>query len=149
MCSEGYSTLSVCLSVCLFVCLSVYLYSIATGNEAAREQYTRLQHNKLSKNNVADLAKTIAFQQEKQIPPWNTFRDPTHQLAQCTCMFCYTLWHMLDWLSPWSSHCPKSCIALNATSSATSLFHNRCIRYRVCSYKVNGGNSGHARIVNI
>ena len=34
------------------VCLSVYLYSRTTGNEAVREQYTRHQCNKCSKNNV-------------------------------------------------------------------------------------------------
>ena len=84
---EGYSTWSVRLCVCVSVCLSVYLYSRTTGNEAAREQYTRLQRNKHSKNNVADLAKTAAFWQEKPAPPWTTFCDPTHQLARCTCLF--------------------------------------------------------------
>ena len=49
------------LSVRLSVCLSLYLYSRTTGNEAVRERYTRLQHNKRSKNNVANFAITAAF----------------------------------------------------------------------------------------
>ena len=59
--SEGYGTWSVCLCVCLSD-----LNSGTTGNKAARERYTRLQRNKCSKNNVADLAKTAAF---KPAPP--------------------------------------------------------------------------------
>ena len=80
----------VCPSVCLSVCLSVrlfYLNSGTTGNKAARERYTRLQRNNRSKNNVADLAKTAAFWQEKPAPPWTKFLDPTHQLARCACVF--------------------------------------------------------------
>ena len=73
--------------VCVCVCLHVYLYSRTAGNEAARERYTRLQRNKRSNNNVADLAETAAFWQEKLVPPWTTFRDPTHQLARCACVF--------------------------------------------------------------
>ena len=42
----------VCPSVCLSVCLCVYLYSRTTGNEVAREQYTR---NKRLKHNVANI----------------------------------------------------------------------------------------------
>ena len=78
--------LSVCVSVCLSVCL-FYLNSGTTGNKAARERYTRLQRNNRSKNNVADLAKTAAFWQEKPAPPWTKFLDPTHQLARCACVF--------------------------------------------------------------
>ena len=78
----------VCRSVCLSVCLSTFIHKQqATGNEAAREQYTHLQHNKRSKNNVADLAKTAVSWQGEQAPPWTTFRDPTHQLARCACVF--------------------------------------------------------------
>ena len=94
----------VCVSVCLSVCLSVYLYSRTTGNEAACERYTRLQCNKCSKNNVADLAKMAAFWQEKPAPPWTMFRDPTHQLAQCACVFITRMGACsINQLSPWSS----------------------------------------------
>ena len=93
--SEGYGTWSVRLCVCVFV----YLYSQTTGNEAAHERYTHLQHNKRLKNNVADLAKTAAFWQEKLALPWTTFCDQTHQLVWCACLFR----HMIDWLSTWSS----------------------------------------------
>ena len=115
------------LSVCVSVCVSVYLNSGTTGNKAARERYTRLQRNKRSKNNVADLAKTAAFWQEKPAPPWTTFRDPTHQLARCACVF-ITFW--THGSQPLEQHCPESCVAVNATSSAASLFQNRCIRYQ-------------------
>ena len=71
--------------MCVCVCLSVYLYSRTTGNEAARERYTHLWRNKRSKNNVADLAKTATFWQEKPAPP--SFCDPTHQLARCAHVF--------------------------------------------------------------
>ena len=87
---EGYGTWSV--SLC--VCLSVYLYSRTTSNEVARERYTRLQRNKRSKNNMADLGKTAALRQVKS--PWTTFCD---KLARCACVFR----HMIDWPSPWSS----------------------------------------------
>ena len=53
--------------VCPSVCLSVF-HSRTVGNEAARERYARLQRNKRSKNNVADLAKTTPFWQEKSAP---------------------------------------------------------------------------------
>ena len=66
--SEGYV-------LCPSVCVSTF---ITTGNEAARKWYTCLQRHKRSKNNVANLAKTAAFWQEKLAPPWTTFRDPTH-----------------------------------------------------------------------
>ena len=119
--SEGYGTWSVRLCVCLSVCLSVclfYLNSGTTGNKAARERYTRLQRNNRSKNNVADLAKTAAFWQKKPAPPRTKFRDPTHQLARCACVFitCTT------GSQPLELHCPESCVAVNATSSAASLF---------------------------
>ena len=64
-CAARVAVLGLSVCVCLSVCLSVYLYSRTTGNEAARERYTHLQRNKRSKNNVADLAKTAAFWQEK------------------------------------------------------------------------------------
>ena len=73
--------------VCVCVCLSVYLNSRTTGNEAARERYTRLQRSKRSKNNVADVAKAAAFWQEKPAPPLATLRNPTHQLARFACVF--------------------------------------------------------------
>ena len=76
---------SVCVCVC--VCLSVYLNSQTTRNEVARERYTRLQSSNCSKNNVTDSAKTAAFWQEKPAPPWTKFRDPTHQLVRCACVF--------------------------------------------------------------
>ena len=41
------------------------LNSRTTGNKAARERCTRLQRNNRSKINVADLAKTAEFWQEK------------------------------------------------------------------------------------
>ena len=71
--------------VCPSVCLTD-LNSGTTGNKAARERYTRLQRNNRSKNNVADLAKTAEFWQEKPAPPWTKFRDPTHQ-SRCACVF--------------------------------------------------------------
>ena len=69
----------------LSVCLSDL--SGTTGNKAVRERYTRLQRNNRSKNNVADLAKTSKFLQEKPAPPWTKFRDPIHQLSRCACVF--------------------------------------------------------------
>ena len=72
--------------VCPSVCLTD-LNSGTTGNKAARVRYTRLQRNNRSKNNVADLAKTAEFWQEKPAPPWTKFRDPTHQLSRCACVF--------------------------------------------------------------
>ena len=112
------------------VCLSVYLYFLTTGNEAARERYTRIQRNKRSKNNVANLAKIAAFWQRKPAPPWTTFHDPTHQLAHLRMCINYTLGHMLDWLSPWEQLSLESCVAVNATSGAASLFQNRCVLYQ-------------------
>ena len=55
MCSEGYSSRSVCLCVC--VC--VYDYSRTTGYEAAIERYQQLQRYKGKKNNVAILLKRL------------------------------------------------------------------------------------------
>ena len=111
--------------VCPSVCLTD-LNSGTTGNKAARVRYTRLQRNNRSKNNVVDLAKTAAFWQERPAPPWTKFRDPTHQLALCACVFitCTT------GSQPLEQHCPESCVAVNATSSAASLFQNCCIRYQ-------------------
>ena len=40
----------------------------------------------------------------------------------------YTLGRMLD--QPAEQQCPESGVAVNATSSAASLFQNRCIRYQ-------------------
>ena len=128
--SEGYGTWSVRLCVCL-----TDLNSGTTGNKAARVRYTRLQRNNRSKNNVADLAKTAEFWQEKPASPWTKFRDPTHQLSRRACVFitCTT------GSQPPEQHCPESCVAVNATSSAASLFQNRCIRVtRVCRYKPHG-----------
>ena len=53
-CAARVTVLGLSVSVCVF--LSVYLYSQITGNKAARERYTCLQHNKPSKNNLADIA---------------------------------------------------------------------------------------------
>ena len=121
--SEGYGTWSVRLCVCL-----TDLNSGTTGNKAARVRYTRLQRNNRSKNNVADLAKTAEFWQEKPAPPWTKFRDPTHQLSRRACVFITCTTALA--LSRWRSTGPESCVAVNATSSAASLFQNRCIRYQ-------------------
>ena len=114
--------------VCPSVCLTD-LNSGNTGNKAARERYTRLQPNNRSKNNVADLAKTAAFWQEKPAPPWIKFCDPTHQLARCACVFitCTT-----GYRSAAGAALPRvlRCCIIDATSSAASLFQNRCIRYQ-------------------
>ena len=118
------------------VCLSVYLYCRTTGNEAVCEWYPPLQCNKLSNSNVADLAKTAAFWQEKLSPLWTTFHDPTHQLARCACVF-------ITRLGACSTGCPwtcleqlrlESCVVVNATSGAASLFQNCCIHSSVCIY---------------
>ena len=117
----------VCPSVC-DVCVCLYT-SRTAGNEAAREQYARLQRNTRTKNNVADLAKTAAFWQEKPAPPWTTFHDPTDQLAQCACVF---ITRLLDCLSPSAAlsgvlHCyfqvPLAC------------FRTVLSPTRVCSYR--------------
>ena len=114
------------LCVCLSVCLSVYLYSRTAGNEAARERYTRVQRNKRSNNNLADLAETAAFWQEIPAQPWTTFCDPAHQLARCACVF-----KLASSAAPGrSSTAWSSALLYYATSSATSLFQNRCIRYQ-------------------
>ena len=118
--------LSVCVCVC--VCLSVYLYSRTTGNKAARERYTRLQRNKRSKNNVADLAKTAALWQEKPAPLWTTFCDPAHQLARCACVFITRLGACFTGSALGAALPPESCVAVNATSSAASLSQNRCVK---------------------
>ena len=112
------------------VCLSVYLYSRTTRNEAACERYTRLQRSKRSKNNVADLAKTAAFWQEKPAPPWTKFRDPTHQLVRCACVFITRLGACSTGSAAGGTHCPETCVAVNDTLSAASLLQNRCIRYQ-------------------
>ena len=122
---EGYGTWSV--RVCVCVCLSVYLYSRTRGNEAARERYTRLQRKKRSKNNVADLAKTAAFWQEKPTPPWTTFCDPAHQLARYACVFITRFGACLTGSALGAALPPESCVAVNATSSAANLSQNRCI----------------------
>ena len=126
----------VCPSVCLCVCLSVclfYLNSGTTGNKSARERYTHLQRNKRSKNNVADLAKTAAFQKQKPALPWTTFCDLTHQLARCTCVFITRLGvRMLYRLSPWSSSAWSPALLYNATSGTSSLF----ILYRMAPVTV-------------
>ena len=145
---EGYGTWSVHLCVCVSVCLSLYLYSRTTGNEAACERYTRLQRNKCSDNNVANLAKTAGFWQEKPVLPWTSFRDPTHQLARCSCVFitrlgpCSTVsapgvvsrarpsgepHYIRPARLPLEQH---SCVAVNAIISAASLFRNHCIHYQ-------------------
>ena len=127
---EGYCTWSVRLCVC--VCLSVDLYSRTAGNEAARERYTRLQRNKRSNNNVADLAETAAFWQEKPAQPWTTYRDPTHQLARYACVFITRLGAACSaGTAPGrSSTAWSSTLLYYATSSAARLFQNRCIRYQ-------------------
>ena len=94
----------VCPSVRLCACVSVYLYSQTTGNEVAHEQYTHLQCNKCSKNNVANLAKTAAFWQEKLAPLWTTFHDPAHQLAQCVCVLIARLGACLTGSVPGAAH---------------------------------------------
>ena len=101
--SEGYGTWSVRLCVCLSD-----LNSGTTGNKVVHERYTHLQRNKHSKNNVADLAKTAEFWQEKPALPWTNFCDPTHQLARCACVFitCTT------GSQPLEQHCPESCVAV-------------------------------------
>ena len=116
------------LSVYVCVCLSSYFYSRTTGNEAAHELYTRLQRNKCSKNNVADLAKTAAFWQEKPALLWTTFHDPTHQLARWACVFITHLGACLTGSAPGAA-LPESCVAVNATSSAASLFQYLLLGY--------------------
>ena len=78
--SEGYST----WSVRLCVGLSVYLYILELQATKRHENGTLVfSATSALKNNVADLAKTAEFWQEKPAPPWTTFRDTTHQLARC------------------------------------------------------------------
>ena len=118
--------------MCVCVCLSVYLYSRTTGNKAARERYTRLQCNKRSKNNVVNLAKTAAFWQEKPAPPWTTFRDPTHQLVQCACVF---ITRLLDWFSPCGSTARSPALLLQVSLAC---FRTVLSATRVCSYTPHG-----------
>ena len=54
------------------------------------------------------------------------FRDPTHQLSRCACVFIT----FTTCSQPLEQHCPESCVAVHASSSAASLFQNRCIRYQ-------------------
>ena len=114
------------------VCLSVYLYSRTTCNEAARERFARLQRNKRSKYNVADWAKTAAFWQEKPAPPWTTFRDPTHQLARCACVF---ITRLLDWLGPCGSTARSLALLLQVSLAC---FRTVLSATRVCSYIPHG-----------
>ena len=72
------------LSVCMSACLTLILELQATKRHASGT-LVLYKHNKHSKNNVADSAKMAALWQEKPAQPWTKFRDPTHQLAQCTC----------------------------------------------------------------
>ena len=80
--NEGYGIWSVRLCVLLTLTLE-----LQATKRHAYGIYTRLQRNNRSKNNVADLAKTAEFWQEKPAPPWIKFRDPTHQLSRCSCVF--------------------------------------------------------------
>ena len=78
---EGYCIiwsvrLCVCVCVCVCVCLSVNLYSRTAGNEAAGELYTRLQRNKRSNNNVADLAERLRSGKRNRHSRGHV-RDPT------------------------------------------------------------------------
>ena len=57
MCSEGYSTCSVCLCLCVY--LSPLILELQ-GNEADGEQYQRLQCYKHSKEND-DIPETVTF----------------------------------------------------------------------------------------
>ena len=122
----------------LCVCLSVYLYSRTAGHEAARERYTRLQRNKRSNNNVADLAETAAFWQEKPAQPWTTFRDPTHQLARCACLFYYTFGapHARPLERAALPGIPRCCIMLLQVPLAC--FRTVVSVTRVCSYIPHG-----------
>ena len=117
--------LSVCVCVCLSACLSTFTLKLQATKRHVNG--TLVFSATRARKYVADLAKTAAFWQEKPAPPWATFRDPTHQLARCECVF---ITRLLDWLSPLRQHCPGSCVAVNATSNAASLFLNRFIRYQ-------------------
>ena len=128
---EGYCT----WSVCLCVCLSVYLYFRTAGNEAVRERHTRFQRSKRSKNNAADLAKTAAFWQEKPAQPWTTFRDPTHQLARCACVFITGLGAACLAGSALDG-APRCCIMLLQVPLAC--FRTTVSITRVCSYIPHG-----------
>ena len=128
--------LSICVSVCLSVCLPLFSNY---GNEAARERYTHLQRNKHSKDNVADLAKTAAFWQEKPAPPWNTFHDPTHQLAQCACVFITCLGTCSTGSAPGASSTSRSPALLQMLLQVPlACFRTVVSITRVCSYIPHG-----------
>ena len=136
--SEGYGTWSLHLCVFLSLCLSTF-NSRTTGNEAACERYTHLQRNKHSKNNVADLAKTAAFWQEKPAPPWNTFHDPTHQLAQCACVFITCLGTCSTGSAPGASSTSRSPALLQMLLQVLlACFRTVGSITRVCSYIPHG-----------
>ena len=127
------------LSVCVYACLSVCLSTFTLELQATKRHVNgnaRLQRNKRPKNNVADLAKTATFWQEKPAPLWTTFRDPTHQLARCACVFIIRL---LDWLSPCSNTAQSPTLllqvllacfrtVLSATSVCSYIPHGSCCR---------------------
>ena len=86
MCSEGYSTWSVCVSVCLS---SVSSYSRTTGYKAAHERYQCLQNYVNLKNKWSIFLKGL----RSRDMPWKQVKKPiwishqltsTNPLALCT-----------------------------------------------------------------
>ena len=75
----------VCPSVCVSVCLSTLILELQATKQHVNG--TLIFSANSAKNNVADLTKMAAFWQEKPASPWTTFRDPTHQLVRCVCVF--------------------------------------------------------------
>ena len=139
---DGYCTWFVRLCVC--VCLSTFILELQ-----ATKRYVNacLQRNKRSKNNVADLAKTAAFWQEKPAPTSTTFCDPAHQLAWCACVFITRLGACLTGsaLGGLEQHCPRArspalqlmllqvplaCLrtVVSVTRICSSILHGSCCR---------------------
>ena len=75
--------------MCVSVYLSIYLYPRTTGNEAACEQYTRLQRNMRLNNNVADFAQTHASSCRSALSIMNSAHAYLYTYgACCACAFC-------------------------------------------------------------
>ena len=103
--------------------LALQGFSFSAGNEAVN---TRLHRNKRSKknNNVADLAR-------KTGTAVGHTRDSSHQLVRCVCIFITGLGACSTGSAPLEEQLSlESCVAVNATSGAASLFQNSCIDYQ-------------------
>ena len=123
---------SVCVCVC--VCLSTFILKLQVTKLAQPLEQLSLESciavNAIS--GAASLFQNRCIRYQGIIPHRYCFRSCVSQLlaraqlSQCAFVFITCL----DACSTGSAPGAESCVAVNATSSAASLFQNRCTRYQ-------------------